>query len=113
MNKPNKGPFTTDQYGSYIKCGQRKIVCQFFNVISNYRNRHANAKRIVDCLNAFEGVDDHARFMKQTTASITQLQREKRELEELFENLNVVWKKGEAIKPTSILAKAVDYHLSK
>lgn len=113
MLRHNKAPWTTDPYGNYVKCGQRKIVCQFGGVIHNYSNRKANSQRIVACVNAFEGVDDPARFMKQTTASIAQLQREKRELEELFENLNVVWKKGEAIKPTSILAKAVDYHLNK
>lgn len=111
--KHSKAPWKTDQYGNYVKDANRRTICQFGTVLGNYVNRHLNSKRIVACVNAFEGVDDPARFMKQTTASIAQLQREKRELEELLENLNVVWKRGEPINPTSILAKAVDFHVSK
>lgn len=113
MTKHNKTPWTADPYGNYIKDAQRKNVCQFGGVIHNYLNRKANSQRIVACVNAMEGIQDPMSYLKQQSASIAKLQREKRELEELLETLNGIWKKGETIGPSSILAKAVDYHVSK
>lgn len=59
-------PFYTDSDRdvSFIYSGMEK-VCQFFDRDEDdFDNKDANAKRIVECVNAMEGIKDPAEFME-------------------------------------------------